>query len=87
MIWGIIDIQLDDIKTGRKIVFAISIHVNYSNSNNITKNFSRACLCITDIVMDSLAEILIIITKIIILNNMNVKDDELGYYKRHDIFY
>ena len=54
------------------------------NKINTTKNSAGKCLCITAIVLDIIAEICIIIAEIIILHNMNDKDDNYlydnGYY-------
>lgn len=100
LIWGIIDIPWDDISTGGKIMYYITcgaIVVTFllllllmclrcGNTINTTKNDLGKCLCITMVVFDILAFILIIIAEIIIIYNMDDKDDDYnynnGYYGR-----
>jgi hypothetical protein len=50
-----------------------------ANKINTTKNSAGMCLCITDVIFDILAEIIIIIAEIVILYNMNDKDDNYYY--------
>lgn len=89
LIWGIVDIPWSDIKTGGKVMFYIGcvlvvltvifllglMILRCGNKINTTKNGAGKCLCITDLVLDILAEIAIIIAEIIILNNMDDKDE------------
>ena len=89
LIWGIVDVPWSDIKMGGKVMFYIAcvlviltflfllglMCLRCGNKINTTKNGAGKCLCITDLVFDILAEIAIIIAEIIILNNMNDKDD------------
>ena len=100
LIWGIVEIPWTDIKLGGKIVFGatcffivfsfiftlILMCLRCGNKINTTKNGAGKCLCITMIVFDVLAEILIIIAEIIIFNNMYDKDDDYyyGYYDDYD---
>ena len=93
LIWGIIDIPWDDISTGGKIMYYITcgaIVVTFllllllmclrcGNTINTTKNDLGKCLCITMVVFDILAFILIIIAEIIIIYNMDDKDDDYNY--------
>ena len=92
LIWGIADIPWSDISgAGKGLFFAACVFVVLSlifllalmilrcnNSINTTKNSVGKCVCITDLVFDILAEILLIIAEIIIFRNMNDKDD--NYY-------
>ena len=99
LVWGIAGIPWDDIKIGGKIVFYIAcalivlsflitlilMCLRCGNKINTTKNSAGKCLCITAIIFDVLAELLIIIAEIVILNNMFDKDDE--YYFGNDYDY
>ena len=90
LIWGIVEIPWKDISTGGKILFFASCFLilftfiitlilmclRCGNKINTTKNNVGKCLCITMIVFDILAEILIIIAEIVILYNMRDKDDD-----------
>ena len=93
LIWGIVDIPWSDIKTGGKILFFVTcalvvlsliftlalMCLRCANKINTTKNSAGMCLCITDVIFDILAEIIIIIAEIVILHNMNDKDDNYFY--------
>ena len=94
LIWGIADIPWDDISTAGKIFFYITcgcvvltlifllglMCIRCSGKINTSKNRSAKCLCITMMVFDILAFILIIISEIIIFYNMDDKDDDYYYY-------
>ena len=94
LIWGIADIPWDDISTAGKIFFYITcgcvvltlifllglMCIRCSGKINTSKNSSAKCLCITLMVFDILAFILIIISEIIIFYNMDDKDDDYYYY-------
>ena len=94
LIWGIVDTPWKDIKKGGKAVYFIGcafvvlifafllviMCLRCDNKINTSKNGIGKCLCITIIVLDILADILIIIAEIIILRNMNDKDDYYNYY-------
>jgi hypothetical protein len=93
LVWGIVDIPWDDISTAGKIFFFITcgcvvltlifllglMCIRCSGKINTSKNSSAKCLCITMIVFDVLAFILIIISEIIIFYNMDDKDDDYYY--------
>lgn len=94
LIWGISDIPWDDISTAGKVFFYITcgcvvltlifllglMCIRCSGKINTSKNSNAKCLCITLIVFDILAFILIIISEIIIFYNMDDKDDDYYYY-------
>ena len=98
LIWGILDIPWDDISRGGKIIYFVMCSLivitfiillvlmclRCGNKINTTKNNTGKCLCITMVVLDILAEILIIIAEIIILNNMN-DNDVIYTYNSYDI--
>ena len=101
LIWGIVEIPWKDIKTGGKILFYAScilivftfiitlilMCLRCGNKINTSKNSVGKCLCITMIIFDALAEILIIIGEIVILHNMYDKDDEYWYGDDYDYDY
>ena len=92
LIWGIADIPWSDISGAGKgffyatcvlivlsFIFLLALMIlRCNNSINTTKNSAGKCICITDLVFDILAEIVLIIAEIIIFRNMNDKDD--NYY-------
>ena len=94
LIWGIADIPWDDISTAGKVFFYITcgcvvltlifllglMCIRCSGKINTSKNSNAKCLCITLIVFDILAFILVIISEIIIFYNMDDKDDDYYYY-------
>ena len=100
LVYGIVDIPWDDIKMGGKIVFYITFALavisliillilmclRCGNKINTTKNSAGKCLCITEIIIDIVAGILIVIAEVIILYNMYDKDDwyddDYYYYRR-----
>ena len=97
LIYAIAGIPWDDIKNGGKIVFYITcalavisliiliilMCLRCGNKINTTKNSAGKCLCITEIVIDIVAGILIIIAEVIILSNMYDKDGwDDDYYRR-----
>jgi hypothetical protein len=101
LIWGVVDIPWNDISTAGKIFFFITcgcvvvtlifllglMCIRCSGKINTSKNSSAKCLCITMIVFDILAFILIIISEIIIFYNMDDKDydyyyDDYNYRRR-----
>lgn len=98
LIYAIAGIPWDDIKNGGKIVFYITCALivislilllilmcfRCGNKINTTKNTSGKCICITAIIIDILAGILIAIAEIVILHNMYDKDDLYDdyYYRR-----
>lgn len=95
LIWGIVGIPWDDIKAGGKatffptcgfvvlslIILIIIMCLRCGNKINTTKNSAGLCLCITMVVFDIIALILIIIAEICIIFNMYDKEDI--YYDRH----
>ena len=97
LIYAIAGIPWDPIRNGGKIVFYITcalavisliilillMCLRCGNKINTTKNSAGKCLCVTEIVIDILAGILIIIAEIIILHDMYDKDDWYDdYYRR-----
>jgi len=93
LIWAIVDIPWEDISTGGKIIFYIMfsliiltflilislICLRCSNKINTTKNNQAKCLSTTMFILDILSFILIIIAEIIILYNIDDKDDYFYY--------
>ena len=93
LIWAIVDIPWEDISTGGKIIFYIMfsliiltfiilislICLRCSNKINTTKNNPAKCLSTTMFILDILSFILIIIAEIIILYNIDDKDDYFYY--------
>ena len=92
------DMPWSDINNGGKIVYylilafaiislailVILMCLRCGNKINTTKNSTGKCLCITEIIIDIIAGILIVIDEIIILNNMYDKDDYYDdYYRRN----
>lgn len=103
LIWIIADIPWEDISSSGKAIFILSsafivltfiilivlMILRCGNKINTSLNGLGKCLCISMIVFDILAEILIIIAEIIILHNMDDKDDNSSYYdlnkgRRHE---
>ena len=92
MIWGIAGIPWGDISIGGKVFFSLScvfiilsliflialMRLRCQKKINTSKNSTGKCLCISDIIFDILAELLIIISEFIIISNMNDKDDKIG---------
>ena len=94
LIWGIVDIPWDDMTTGAKVCFYITcglilltffllliiMCLRCSGNINTTKNGIASCLCITTLIFDILAFILIIISECLILYKMWDIDDDSGYW-------
>ena len=102
LIWGIVDIPWDYINTGGEVCFYITcgfivltfllllilMCFRCSGTINTTKNGVGMCLCITDLIFDILAFILIIVSESIILYKMWDADDDYYWdngrrYHRH----
>jgi len=93
LIWGIADIPWSDISAGGKATFYIMftlviltflilialIYLRYNNNINTTKNKTARCLSTTMFILDILAIIFIVIAEIIILYNIDDKDDYFYY--------
>ena len=94
LLWVIIDIPWKDISIGGIIIFFVScifiilsfiillflICLRCNNKINENKNGTGKCLCLLIIILLILSEILIIIDEIIILFNMDEKNDFYSYY-------
>lgn len=94
LIWGIVDIPWDDLNTGSKVLYYITcgiviitfiltivlIILRCGGSINTTKNGAARCLCISAIVFDIIAFIIIIIDEILILHKMWDIDGD-SYYR------
>ena len=90
LVWGLAEIPWSDIRNGGKITFFIGsgftvitllfifvlMCFRCGNKINTTKNSAGKCICITALVFNFLALILIIIGEIVIIYDM----DDRGYY-------
>jgi len=106
LIWGIIDIPWDDLNKGSKICFYVTCGLvvlsfllllilmcfRCSKTINTSKNRTGYCISITDLIVDILAFILIIVSEGLILYKMWDIDDDLGYLnhrrnRRYDSYF
>ena len=98
--WGIADIPWDDVSKGGKITFYIGcafviltllflivlMCLRCGNKINTTKNSTGKCICVSEVVFDFFALLLIIIGEAIIIYDMDDHDyyeyDDYGYRRR-----
>ena len=95
LIWGIVDIPWDDISTGGEVCYYITcilILISFilliilmilrckGTINNVS-NKTGKCLCITTLIVDFLAFVMIIISEGIIVYKMDDIEDDYDYYR------
>jgi len=96
LIWGIAGIPWSDLNTGSKVCYYIScalvlmsfilliilMILRCNKTINNSRNSTGKCLCITDVVIDILAFIMIIISECVILYKMYDLDEDWDYWDR-----
>ena len=96
LIWGIVEIPWGDLNTGAKVCYYITFGLivmsfilliilmilRCNKTINNTRNSTAKCLCVTDIVIDVIAFIMIIVSECIILYKMYDLDDDWDYWDR-----
>ena len=96
LIWGIAGIPWSDLNTGAKVCYYITcalvlmsfilliilMILRCNKTINNSRNSTGKCLCITDVVIDILAFIMIIISESVILYKMYDLDDDWDYWDR-----
>ena len=98
LIWGIVDIPFGDLNTGGKVCFYITcglilltfilliilIVLRCGKKINTTRNSTAQCLCISILIFDVLAFIMVIISEIVILHKMWDLDEDNYYWSRRE---
>jgi len=96
LIWGIVDIPWGSLSSGGKICYYITcglivmsfilliilMILRCNKTINTSRNSTAKCLCVSDIVIDVLAMIMIIVSECIILYKMYDLDDDWDYWDR-----
>ena len=107
LIWGIVGIPWDDLNTGSKVCFYITcalilisfilliilMRLRCNKTINSTRNSTGICLCITDLIFDFIAFIMVIVSEGLIIYKMwDIEEDEeyyrggRRYYSYNDYF-
>ena len=96
LIWGIAEIPWSDLNNGSKVCYYIScglvlmtfilliilMILRCNKTINNSRNSTGKCINISDVVIDVLAFIMIIVSELVILNKMYDLDDDWDYWYR-----